>query len=332
MIGFFRVLISYLRRHMTLMIAFAAAFAIFAAVFSLYDLPPEAVLYAFVLTAAALILLGTIRFSAFYRKHRILTALIKRIEFELPELPAPGSVVEADYQKLIRRLNASYSAAISEADRARSDMTDYYTLWAHQIKTPIAAMRLLLQSEESRRNAELSAELFKIEQYVEMVLGYLRLDSETTDYVIRKVDLDIIVRQSLRKYARLFILKKLSLDFRETGLVVLTDEKWLCFVIEQVLSNALKYTNAGKITIYAEGTDLLISDTGIGIRPEDLPRVFERGFTGYNGREDKKSTGIGLYLCRRIMDQLGHTITIDSEVGSGTAVRLGLSSAELHVE
>lgn len=330
--GFFRVLLSYLRRHLTLIIAFAAAFAIFSAVFSLYDLPAEAVLYAFVLTAAALLLLGAIRFSAFYRKHSMLTALIKSIEFELPELPVPGSVVEADYQELIRLLNASHSAAISEADRARGNMTDYYTLWAHQIKTPIAAMRLLLQSEESRRNAELSAELFKIEQYVEMVLGYLRLDSETTDYVIRKVDLDITVRQSLRKYARLFILKKLSLDFRETGLTVLTDEKWLCFVIEQVLSNALKYTNTGKITIYAEGVSLIISDTGIGIRPEDLPRVFERGFTGYNGREDKKSTGIGLYLCRRIMEKLGHTITIASGVGSGTAVRLGLDSTELHVE
>lgn len=332
MISFPHILLSYLRRHLTLIVAFAAAFVIFAAVFSLYDLPVEAVLYAFVLTAAALTLLGAVRFSAFYRKHRTLTALMKRIAFELPELPAPGSIVEADYQELIRRLNASCSAAISEADRARGDMTDYYTLWAHQIKTPIAAMRLLLQSEESRRNAELIAELFKIEQYVEMVLGYLRLGSETTDYVIRKIDLDSVARQSLRKFARLFILKKVSLDFRETGLTVLTDEKWLCFVIEQILSNALKYTNTGKISITSEGTDLIIADTGIGIRPEDLPRVFERGFTGYNGREDKKSTGIGLYLCRRIMEQLGHTITIVSEVGAGTTVRLGLGSAELHAE
>lgn len=329
---FIKVLLSYLRRHLTLIIAFAAAFGIFSAVFSLYGLPPEPVLYAFVLTAAALALLGAVRFSAFWKKHRALLELENVIQFELPALPAPGSIVEADYQNLIRRLYAAHAAAISAADKARGEMTDYYTLWAHQIKTPIAAMRLLLQSEESRQNAELSAELFKIEQYVEMALGYLRLDSETTDYVIRRTALDDIIRQSLRKYARLFILKRLVLDFRETHLTVLTDEKWLCFVIEQVLSNALKYTASGKITICAEGTSLIIADTGIGIRTEDLPRVFERGFTGYNGRADKKSTGIGLYLCRRIMDRLGHTIAVSSEVGRGSAVTLGLGSSELHTE
>lgn len=330
--GFFRVLLSYLRRHLTLIIALIIAFAVFSAVFSLYDLPAEAVIYAFALTAAALAVLGAVRFAAFYKKHSILLALRDRITLELPELPAPGSVVEADYQAIIRRLRESHSAAVSAADRARCDMTDYYTLWVHQIKTPIAAMRLLLQSEESRRDAELSAELFRIEQYVEMVLGYLRLDGDTTDYVFRRAALDDIVRQSVRKFARFFILKKLPLDFRETNLTVLTDEKWLGFVIEQVLSNALKYTGAGKISIYAEGTSLVIADTGIGIRPEDLPRVFQRGFTGYNGREDKKSTGIGLYLCRRIMAGLGHTIAIDSQVGSGTRVTLDLSSVALHVE
>ena len=142
-----------------------------------------------------------------------------------------------------------------------------------------------------------SSELLKIEQYVEMVLGYLRLGSETTDYVFRKYDLDALLRQSLRKYARLFILKKISLDFQETGRTVLTDEKWLTFVLEQLLSNAVKYTpEGGRVRIYGDGETLVIADSGIGIQPEDLPRVFEKGFTGFNGREDKKSTGIGLYL------------------------------------
>jgi len=185
-------------------------------------------------------------------------------------------------------------------------------------------MRLLLQSTENAQNDELSMELFKIEQSVEMVLQYLRLDSESTDYILKEYDLDDIVRQAVRKYARLFIRQKISLDFRETNRRVLTDEKWLVFVIEQILSNALKYTTEGKISIYAAGTTFVIADTGMGIQGEDLPRVFEKGFTGYNGRIDKKSTGIGLYLCKRILTRLGHTIAIQSRVGVGTRVILGL--------
>ena len=226
---------------------------------------------------------------------------------------------------------ATERAALALESRNRlQDMTDYYTLWAHQIKTPIAAMHLLLQ--EAPR-PELEGELLKIEQYVEMVLGYLRLGSETTDYVFRKYDLDALLRQSLRKYARLFILKKISLDFQETGRTVLTDEKWLAFVLEQLLSNAVKYTpEGGRVRIYGDGETLVIADSGIGIQPEDLPRVFEKGFTGFNGREDKKSTGIGLYLCHQVLDRLNHGISISSRPGQGTLVRLDLSRTKRGVE
>ena len=214
-------------------------------------------------------------------------------------------------------------------------MTDYYTLWAHQIKTPIAAARLLLQAEPAPSRTELEVELFRIEQYVQMVLGYLRLDSDSSDYVLRRYDLDAILRSCVRKYARLFILKRIELELDETHAKVLTDEKWLTFVIGQLLSNALKYTpEQGRISVtWADATQTLtIGDTGIGIRPEDLPRVFEKGFTGHNGREQKKSTGIGLYLCRRVLGKLGHTIAITSTPGQGTQVQIGLAAAEQVVE
>ena len=122
------------------------------------------------------------------------------------------------------------------------------------------------------------------------------------------------------------------MDFRESGSRVLTDAKWLLFVIEQLLSNALKYTNEGHISIYTEGKVLVVADTGIGICAEDLPRVFEKGFTGYNGREDKKSTGIGLYLCRRICEKPGHKISISSEKGHGTSVRIDMTGGEQVIE
>ncbi|MGI6018931.1 MAG: ATP-binding protein [Marvinbryantia sp.] len=182
-------------------------------------------------------------------------------------------------------------------------------------------MNLLLQSEDTKENREMAAELFKIEQYTNMALQYLRLGSSTNDFLLQPYAMDDMIRQAVRKYAKLFISSKIALDFQETGITLITDEKWMVFVIEQILSNALKYTKKGKISIYASGNDcLVIEDTGIGISAEDLPRVFEKGYTGYNGRMDKKATGLGLYLCRQILNKLGHKIEIFSKPDEGTRV------------
>lgn len=325
-----KLLGAYLARHWKLLLLLSGCLLICSGVFSLYSLPLESVVYAFVLCLSLGLALFVLGFGRFLRRHRELERLLMQVQEKVLPLPPPRGLLEQDYQALLQAL-AKDRAALSLENRNRlQDMTDYYTLWAHQIKTPIAAMRLLLQEEP---HPELEGELLKIEQYVEMVLGYLRLGSGSTDYVLRNCGLDALLRQSVRKYARLFILKKISLDFRETGKTVLTDEKWLAFVIEQLLSNALKYTPAGgRIRIYGDGDTLVIADNGIGIQPEDLPRVFEKGFTGYNGREDKKSTGIGLYLCSQVLDRLNHGITISSRPGQGTLVRLDLSRQRREVE
>lgn len=318
-----RVLCAYFRRHWKLLLLLAGSLGICSTVFYLYGLPLESVAYAFLLCFALGLALFTLGYFQFLRRHRELKGLLVQIQEKALPLPPPKGLLEADYQALLQAL-ASERAALALEDRNRlQDMTDYYTLWAHQIKTPIAAMGLLLQEEP---RPELEGELLKIEQYVEMVLGYLRLGSDSTYYVFRNCRLDDLLRQAVRKYARLFILKKISLDFQETGRTVLTDGKWLSFVLEQLLSNAVKYTPpGGLIRVYGDGDTLVIADNGIGIQPEDLPRVFEKGFTGFNGREDKKSTGIGLYLCRQVLDRLNHGISISSRPGQGTLVRLDLS-------
>lgn len=325
-----RILGAYFRRHWKLLFLLAGCLGICSAVFYLYGLPLESVGYAFVLCFSLGLALFAVGYVQFLRRHRELERLLVQVREKVLPLPPPGGLLEEDYQALCQAL-ASERAALALEDRNRiQDMTDYYTLWAHQIKIPIAAMGLLLQEEP---HPELEGELLKIEQYVEMVLGYLRLGSESTDYVFRDCGLDALVRQAVRKYARLFILKKISLDFQETGKTVLTDEKWLSFVIEQLLSNAVKYTpEGGRVRIYGDGDTLVIADSGIGIRPEDLPRVFEKGFTGFNGREDKKSTGIGLCLCRQVLDRLNHDISIASRPGQGTLVRLDLSRDRKRVE
>lgn len=325
--------LAYWKTNRKFAVALLVATAVFGGVFALYRLPVQAVAYA----AVICLFFGAVWFARDYRnfivRHRTLQRLCEGVELGMERLPAPEGLLEADYQALVRAQDAARVALAEQTQRRYSDMKSYYTAWVHQIKTPIAAMRLLLQSGEGAQNRALSDELQRVEQYVEMVLGYLRLESDSSDYVIRDYDLDSIVRQAVRRFASQFIHKRLRLEYEPVQATVLTDEKWLLFVIEQVLSNALKYTRTGGITITLEAPKTLcIRDTGIGIAPEDLPRVFEQGFTGYRGRDDKRATGIGLYLCRRILTRLGHTITIESDLGVGTTVRIGLYREPFTVE
>ena len=327
------MLLAYLKRQYKLLLLLAGAVCVFAAVFALYDLPLEAVVYAVGLCLALGLVLFAVGYSRFLRRHRELQQLLRQTNEKALPLPPARGLLEEDYQALLRAVCQDRARLAAENENRLRELTDYCSLWAHQIKTPIAAMDLLLQEDDSPRRGELETELLKIRQYVEMVLSYLRLDSDSTDYVLREYPLDDILRQAVRKFAKMFILKKITLDFQETGKTVLTDEKWLLFVVEQVLSNALKYTPAGgTIRIYGDGATVVIADSGIGIREEDQARVFEKGFTGYNGRADKKSTGIGLYLCRQVMDRLNHDISLTSRPGQGTLVRLDLGRESRMVE
>lgn len=328
-----KLLLSYLRARIWWLLFLLLCLGMCALVFGLYHLPLAAVGYAAALCAALALVWLAADVWGYRRRHRCLAALQNEITVTLEHLPRPWNTLEADYQALLRALDAQRREQEGKLGSQYRDMMEYYTIWAHQIKTPIAAMHLLLQEEDSPRSRALGEELQRIEQYVQMVLGYLRLDSESTDFVLRRCDLDAVVRQAVRNYAGSFIRKKIALDYQPLRVQVLTDEKWLRFVIEQVLSNALKYTRSGKVTISLEGeATLVIADTGIGIAPEDLPRVFERGFTGCNGRVDQRSSGIGLYLCRRILKQLGHGIRITSAPGQGTRVYLDLEQHPLEVE
>lgn len=252
----------------------------------------------------------------------------------------PGDL-EALYRSMIAKMRQEKEELIFEDQKRYTEMMDYYGMWAHQIKTPIAAMRILVQSgmdrEENEENQklfrQLQMELFKTEQYVEMVLSYLKIGDIAKDMVLERCDLGKVVRQAVKKYSRLFILQKLSQEMGEIAEIVLTDEKWLSFVVEQILSNALKYTKSGSVSIYLEQEGVLvIKDTGIGISAEDLPRIMEKGYTGYNGWIDKRSTGIGLYLCKKVMDKLHHQLRIDSEDGKGTKVVLDLRRTQLDLE
>lgn len=328
-----RLIVWYLKQRKRGTLFFVLCTAIFCGTFFLYDLPVQAVIYPAIICAVlgAGFVLWDIR--GVKLKHKKL----KKISVQTPELmeklPEIRTLDDEDYQNIISGLCQDYQRVQTKLSVRFQDMMDYYTIWVHQIKTPIASMRLTLQNEDSALARQLSEDLQKIQQYVEMVLVFLRLDASAKDYVFREQELDPIIKDAAKKFAGQFIRKKIRLCYEPFQVKVLTDEKWLSFVIEQILSNALKYTNSGSITIKMEEPMILcICDTGIGIAPEDLPRVFEKSYTGYNGRRDKKASGIGLYLCKQICSNLGHKITIQSSLDSGTAVRIYLGRRELDVE
>lgn len=323
-------IIGYFRQRRKGIFVFCLFCLVFLCAFLLYHLPAGAVLYpAFVCTMLGLLFLIWDMRRARQRHQRLeeLSRLPSALQNDFPD---PVSAEERDYQQIIKRLCGEQKELETQMNLRYSDMIDYYTVWVRQIKTPIASMRLNLQNQDSEFARRILEDLMRIEQYVDMVLGYLRLDSDFTDYVIQEYDLDEIVKPAVKKFAGQFIRKKLQLDYRPLHTKAVTDEKWLQFVLEQVISNALKYTESGRITIEMEyepdteenSTVLCIRDTGIGIAPEDIPRIFEKGYTGYNGRSDKKASGIGLYLCRRICSNLGHTITANSSLENGTVIRI----------
>ena len=332
---------SYLKQQLKYILLFLLFSITFAITFFFYNFPLEALTYPTLLCVCFGLFFFIWDFSKTKALHTRLMELSNLTELSVDmirTLPQSDSIENTDYQLLLSGLAEQISDLKTAQSTRLTDMIDYYTVWVHQIKTPISSMRLTLQNEDSLLARKLSCDLSHIELYVEMVLAFLRLDSNSSDYVFKMHELDPLLRQSIRRFSSEFINRKLSLSYTppsdENGtLQMITDDKWFCFVIEQLLSNALKYTRAGTISIFfSQPKVLCLKDTGIGIAPQDLPRIFEKGYTGCNGRTDKKASGLGLYLCKRICKNLGIGISITSEVDNGTCVYLSLDQYPLKAE
>ena len=273
-------------------------------------------------------------FFRWKRKRRQLLILKRQAEqsLETADLPKAETPLEKIYQEIIRDQEKRCQREQKESREKLVRSREYYTRWSHQIKTPIAAMELLLQEEPADVRA-LKRELLKTSQYVEMALSYQRMEGDGNDLVIQRYELRPVVMQAVKKVSPLLIHKHISFSAGDLSGEVLTDEKWLVFVLEQLLTNASKYTKeGGSVRIGKENGLLVLRDTGIGIRPEDLPRIFEWGYTGYNGRLDKRSTGVGLALVKQVMEMLGNKMEIRSVLGEGTEVFLDLRRTELEAE
>lgn len=257
----------------------------------------------------------SLSFHRFVQLHYFLTHLQVA---ELPQFP-DSSLIGQDYQALLFELTQLSQKKYQELTKFDKDLLDLTKLWTHQMKVPLSALDLMAQTNHLTKS-DVQNQLLELNNYLNILLSYLRLQNTATDFRFETFDVADITRDIIKKYANQFIMKNLSVSITGTWQIT-SDRKWLSVAIEQLINNAVKYTKTGSVTISFDD-NMTIQDTGIGILPEDLPRLFEHGFTGYNGRHNQKSTGLGLYLTKGILDKLELTATITSKVEKGTEVRI----------
>ncbi|WP_130859258.1 sensor histidine kinase [Gracilibacillus phocaeensis] len=316
----------FLREDWWFLLTYLVILCLMGSTFFLYDVEVEVYTDVILFTFPVFIVVLGYRGLRLWRKHRLLVNIRQQDWFHVAaENFQKAGLLEQDYQALLNKLGSQMDELRDKHQTQEKEWRDYYALWSHQIKTPLATLNLLSESTEAAVKKEMKEEIFKTQQYLDMMLQYLRLQSIHHDFRFEEISLQALVKQTIKKYATFFIRKDLEVALNHINGMIITDEKWLQFILEQVIFNAIKYTKTGGITVYSpkQQPDVLcIKDTGQGILPEDLPRVFERGYTGFNGRENEASSGLGLYMCKEIANQLGIRLSITSVINEGTEVTI----------
>lgn len=274
-------------------------------------------------TAFVLVVYSLVSFYRSFRKQKQLELLAtKNLQLSnLVFLPKAATLSEQTYQEVLRLVLENKNQEQEELQQKQRAMLDDFGLWLHQIKTPVAALDLLIQSGQLDPRT-MKNEVFKINEYLQMILNYMRQNLDQADFVFQQLSIEKIIKSVVKKYATFFSQKDLSLQLGNLEGSVYSDQKWLVFILEQVIFNAIKYTENGMISISFSDNQLTIQDTGMGIRSEDLPRVFEKGYTGMNGREQQRASGLGLYLSQEAAEKLGCRLYIESQIKKGTTVTI----------
>lgn len=314
-----------IRKSVPALILYLFTFGTVAAVFYLYALPAEPLHYALALSFTMAVILFIVSLFINSKRARERDTGLRAALIGQP-MKKGTDLTDRNYRAAIAALQKETVRLGDELYEHRREDSDYYTAWVHEIKTPIAVMRLKLGADERAEARELETELTRIERYVEMVLEYLRLDGGS-DLVIEEYLLDELIRSAIHKNASMFVTKRLSLSYEGTDERIITDRKQFELILNQLLSNAVKYTTSGGVSIRVENGFLSITDSGIGIAKEDLPRIFEKGFTGVNGHVDRRASGLGLYLTKRAAELIRIPIKAESKPGEGSTFTLDISNA-----
>ncbi|MCR4670778.1 MAG: sensor histidine kinase [Saccharofermentans sp.] len=320
------MLVKYLRSRLPVIIFYIIFITIYALYLTLMSVDIKIVIYPAAVSTVILLIFLSLDFLRNRHKANVLSRVKDFVQAQA--IPSSEEITEECYQEIISSLSSQYKKDLEEYKSRSSDYSDYINMWVHQIKNPIASMRLELNDIDSEESRRLKGELNRIEHYVDMVLVYSKLNADTTDYVFEKTNIKDACSSAVKKFKENFISMGLSLSMEADDTIVLTDRKWLEFILEQYISNALKYTSEGKIRIYNEGPKVFVEDTGIGIRPEDKERIWEKGYTGINGRTVGNSSGLGLYLVKKTADKLNHSVGASDSPSGGSTFFIDLTKKE----
>lgn len=269
-----------------------------------------------------------IKYKNYYNQ---IEAMLEKLnkKYLVPEMMKEANFVEGEkLNNILKEISRDMHENVKYYKDMQEEYREYIEAWVHEIKTPIASAKLVIENNKNEVTDKIDLQLDRIERFVEQVLYYSRSNNVGKDYIIKQIDLNNIVRNVIKRNYRDFIHKKIKLDIQDTSEVVYSDGKWTEFILNQIIVNSIKYSRDKEpmINIYSiketNSVMLIIEDNGVGINHKDINRVFEKGFTGDNGRKFSKSTGMGLYLCEKLCIKLGLKISIDSDVQKGTKVTL----------
>lgn len=306
-------------------------FIILAAIMFVINIGSIIILFVFCIWFFPLVSYMTFEYIKYKKYYDDINSILEKLDkrYLLPEMLKEASFIQGEKLNcILKEISRDMHENVKYYKDLQADYREYIETWVHEIKTPIASTKLIIENNQNEVTNKIDFQLDRIEGFVEQVLYYSRSNNVYKDYIIKKIDLDNVVRNVVKRNYRDFIHKKIKLDIKNTNEIVYTDGKWAEFIINQIIGNSIKYLSNKEaiINIYsvkkANSVMLIIDDNGVGIIDKDINRVFEKGFTGDNGRRFSKSTGMGLYLCEKLCSKLGLKISIDSEVSKGTKVTI----------
>lgn len=324
-------IVEYIKERIPFLIINLVLFFIVAIFMYIANVPKSIIIIVFsiwFLPLVSYIVIELIKSKRYFDSiNNVLENLDKK--YLLPEVIDEANFIEGKIlNNILKTLSKDMNERVKYFKDEQLEYREYIETWVHEIKTPISSTKLILENDDSKLSERVNYEIRKVENYIDQVLYYARSSDVSKDYIIKEFDLRAVVMKSIKSNSRDFINKKIKLELKEVSGKIFSDAKWIEFIINQVIVNAIKFSEANKgvVEIYSEEYEnnivLTIKDNGVGISDKDIDRVFEKGFTGENGRRFGKSTGIGLYLCKKLCSKLGLGITITSKVNEGTKVNI----------
>ncbi|MBU5300415.1 sensor histidine kinase [Clostridium sporogenes] len=322
---------EFIKDKMVVIICNILIFIVIAAIMAAIKVSLIIILSAFCIWFLPLVSYMSLEFIKYKNYYGEVDSILENLDnkYLLPEIIREANFIEGEkLNSILKEISRDMHENVKYYKDMQEDYREYIETWVHEIKTPIASTKLIIENNRNEVTNKIDFQMDRIEGFVEQVLYYSRSNNVSKDYIIKQINLDLVVRNVIKRNYRDFIHKKIKLDIKDIDEIVHSDGKWIEFIINQIIVNSIKYSNSKEpmVSIYstkkANSVMLTIEDNGAGIIDKDINRVFEKGFTGENGRKFSKSTGMGLYLCEKLCLKLGLKIIIVSEVNKGTKVTL----------